>query len=593
MLRCLIRAVLGVSLFGPIATPPELSAQGPNRPNILVILADDQGWGDLSIHGHPSIRTPRIDQIAHEGAQFARFYVQPVCAPTRAEFLTGRYHLRGGVYDVSRGGERLALREQTIAEVLQAEGYRTACFGKWHNGSQYPYHPNGRGFDEFYGFTSGHWGNYFDATMDHNGDVVKGRGYMTDDLTDHAIAFIREQHAQQNPFFTYFAVNTPHSPMQVPDRFWDTWEDRKVPRDHRFAHAEDPIHTRAALAMVENIDDNVGRILDTLADIGAAENTIVVYFTDNGPNGARWNGDYKGRKGHTDEGGVLSPLFIRWPAGIKPGTLITSPAGAIDLSPTLAGLIGVSLDAPLPLDGTSFAASLTSGAPGPRDRLLFAHWRDRVSVRGDRWMLDQDGELYDLVHDPRQYSAVTAAHPQIATELRHAVAAWRTDMARTGAQQDPAITLGHPDARYTPLPARDAKLHGGLERSNRYPNDSYVRNWRSVEDHLTWHVDVPAAGRFKITVYYTCPAGDEGATLRLDSGTTSLSRQIGPAWNPPELGAEHDRIPRQESYVKDFAPLVMGELSLPAGEMTLKLHCPEIPGDTALEFRLLQFERLD
>ena len=165
-------------------------------------------------------------------------------------------------------------------------------------------------------------------------------------------------------------------------------------------------------------------------------------------------------------------------------------------------------------------------------------------------------------------------------------------MAATGAIQDPAITLGHPDARYTPLPARDAKLHGTLERSNKYPNDSYVRHWTSTEDRLTWQVDVPADGRFTVSLYYTCSPENVGSTIQLDCGDASIRTTITEAWDPPELGAAHDRIPRQESYVKDFASLRLGEIFLSAGEATLSLHCPEIVGTTALEFRLLQFERL-
>src|SRR5213596_3073831 len=176
-------------------------AQAAERPNVLVILADDQGWGDLSVHGNTNLRTPHIDSLARDGALFERFFVCPVCSPTRAEFLTGRYHPRGGVFGVSTGGERLNLDERTIGDVFKSAGYATACFGKWHNGSQYPYHPNGRGFEEYYGFTSGHWGDYFDPPLEHNGKPVKGEGYLTDDLTDHALAFV-DQH-RVRPFFCY------------------------------------------------------------------------------------------------------------------------------------------------------------------------------------------------------------------------------------------------------------------------------------------------------------------------------------------------------------------------------------------------------
>ena len=565
-----------------------------DQPNILVMLADDQGWGDVGFNGHPSIRTPHLDSLAHQGAHFERFYVQPVCSPTRAEFLTGRHHLRGGVTGVSRGNERLALREQTIADVFRAAGYATGAFGKWHNGSQYPFHPNGRGFDEFYGFTSGHWGNYFDAMMDHNGQVVTGDGYMTDDITSHTIDFIREHSAAAKPFFAYLAFNVPHSPMQVPDSYWDEWNDREIPRDHRYAEDEDVGHTRAALAMVENIDYNLGRVLESLAALGIEENTIVLYFTDNGPNGARWNGDLKGRKGSTDQGGVLSPLFLRWPAHIAPGSSVSTPTAAIDLLPTLTEMSGIAYDPAHPLDGRSFAARALHNQPSPVDsrEWIYSHWSGRFSMRNDRWMLDHEGELFDLESDPQQRHAVTSDHPATAAQLRDLLSTWWEEVTATAATSKPAITLGHPDAVYTPLPARDATLVGGLERSNRFPNDSYVRQWTSTEDRLTWEVDVPVDGRFAVTLYYTCPPTDIGATVQLDCGEAVLRAKIDRPWDPPELGAEHDRIPRQESYVKNFAPMALGEIELKPGQTTLALHCPDIPGQTAMEFRLLQFERL-
>src|SRR2546423_6979152 len=169
-----------------LAAGPVGAAEVPARPNVVVILTDDQGWGDLSINGNTNLATPHLDSIARDGAIFDRFFVQPVCSPTRAEFLTGRYHPRGGVRDVSTGGERLNLDGKTIADAFKAAGYATACFGKWHNGTQYPYHPNGRGFDEYYGFTSGHWGHYFTPPLDHHGQPTTGNGFIPDDLTDRA-----------------------------------------------------------------------------------------------------------------------------------------------------------------------------------------------------------------------------------------------------------------------------------------------------------------------------------------------------------------------------------------------------------------------
>ena len=182
--------------------------KGATRPNIVIVLSDDQGWGDLRCQGNTNLTTPNIDSLARDGAKFERFYVCPVCSPTRAEFLTGRYHPRGGVSGVSTGEERLNLDEHTIAETFKAAGYATGAFGKWHNGTQWPYHPNARGFDEYYGFCSGHWGTYFDPPLEHNGRAVQGRGYLIDDLTDHALAFIEQNRAK--PFLCYVPFNVPH-----------------------------------------------------------------------------------------------------------------------------------------------------------------------------------------------------------------------------------------------------------------------------------------------------------------------------------------------------------------------------------------------
>ncbi|MCA8992537.1 MAG: sulfatase-like hydrolase/transferase, partial [Planctomycetaceae bacterium] len=220
----------------PLLLVSVCSAAAP-RPSVVVILADDQGWGDLSLNGNSNLSTPNVDSIARDGAQFERFYVCPVCSPTRAEFLTGRYHPRGGVYGVTRGGERLNLDEKTIADTFKSAGYHTAAFGKWHNGMQYPYHPNGRGFEEYFGFCSGHWGHYFSPMLEHNGQITHGEGFIIDDLTNHAMQFI-EQH-QQEPFFVYLPYNTPHSPMQVPDRWWDKFKDDPLELRHRDPEKED------------------------------------------------------------------------------------------------------------------------------------------------------------------------------------------------------------------------------------------------------------------------------------------------------------------------------------------------------------------
>lgn len=569
-----------------------VSGTAERPPNIIVVMADDQGWGDLSAHGHPSIQTPHLDSLAQDGAQFSRFYVQPVCAPTRAEFLTGRYHLRGGVTGVSEGLERIALREETIADVLSSAGYATATFGKWHSGSQFPYHPNGRGFQEFYGFTSGHWGSYWDAMMDHNGQVETGQGFMADDITNHTIKFMRDNHSADRPFFTFLAFNTPHSPMQVPDEFFDRWADKPIPSDHRFARREKPEHTRAALAMVENLDHNVGRILEAIDELSITESTIVVFLTDNGPNGARWNGDFKGQKGSTDEGGVRSPLFLRWPGQVPAGHIIAPRGAVIDLLPTLLDLAQVDHTPKNKLDGRSFASSLRGESTAIPERLIFSHWRDRVSVRGSRWMLDYEGELFDLSSDPRQEHPVTQNYPEITSSLQTAVTNWRADIAATGADQHPPMIVGDPGTEFTPLPARDANLHGNLKRSNKFPNCSYVLNWQSAEDYLSWEVDIPADGRFEVVIYYTCAVEDVGSEFSLHWQDRFVGTRVIEAWNPPATGAEHDRFIRQESYVKVFKPLSLGEIDLPAGSGPMTLRVDKVLGQAAGEFRLLTLRRV-
>ncbi|MEM6978959.1 MAG: sulfatase-like hydrolase/transferase, partial [Planctomycetota bacterium] len=308
-------------------------------PNVVVFLADDQGWGDVSHHGNTNLSTPHIDSLARQGASFTNFYVCAVCAPTRAEFLTGRYHRRTGVSGVSRGDGRLNIDETTLADIFQRAGYATGAFGKWHNGTQSPYHPNDRGFDEFYGFTSGHWGHYFSPPLDHNGARVRGDGYVIDDFTNHALDFI-ESHRDQR-FFCYLPYNTPHSPMMVDDRFYEKFANHVISQRYRDSEKEDIPMTKAALAMCENIDWNVGRVLSKLDELGLADNTIVMYFSDNGPNSFRFNGGMKGKKGTIDEGGLRSPLFVRWPKRIRQGLEISQVTGAIDLLPTIAALAGL------------------------------------------------------------------------------------------------------------------------------------------------------------------------------------------------------------------------------------------------------------
>ena len=333
------------------------------KPNIVVILTDDQGWGDLSVNGNSNLLTPNIDTLARDGITFDQFYVCQVCAPTRAEFLTGRYHTRGGVHGVTRGYERLNPEEKTIADTFKAAGYATAAFGKWHNGTQHPYHPNARGFDEFYGFCSGHWGNYFDPILEHNGRTVRGDGFIIDDLTNHALDFIRQ--SRNRPFFCYLAYNTPHSPMQVPDRFFEKFESAELGLRNRDPEKEYIAHSRAALAMCENIDWNVGRVLEKLGELDLANIPLVSTKALDGVN--------------------LSPLLFGTDAN-WPDRMIFSIKGV-----------------------------------GRSNRL-------QVSVRTQQYRLDANGQLFDIGADPGQNYSLSGEKSKITGRLSAAAASWSEEV---------------------------------------------------------------------------------------------------------------------------------------------------------------------
>lgn len=563
----------------------------PSHPNIVLILTDDQGWGDLSISGNINLKTPNIDRLAETGVTFDRFFVSPVCSPTRAELLTGRYHPRGGVYSTSEGGERLDLDETTIAEFFKNAGYTTAVYGKWHNGTQPPYHPNARGFDDFYGFCSGHWGNYFSPVLEHNGKLVIGNGYIVDDFTDKGIDFIDKNKNQ--PFFLYLSYNSPHSPMQVPDEWWDSFADKELEMLSREPDKEDVPFTRAALAMCENIDWNIGRVVTKLEETGLSENTIIIYLSDNGPNSWRWNGDMKGRKGSTDEGGVRVPMFIKWGDILPAGKRIYEIAGAIDLLPTLADLAGINLNGARKLDGVSLKPLLTKEKPIWQERLLFSYWNGKTSVRSQNFRLDEKRQLFDIINDPGQRIAVNEKFPEITQQLIHAADNWESEVLAELSEKDVRpFPIGHPGYPFTHIPSRDGKAYGNIQRSNRFPNDSWFTNWTSITDSIVWEAEVLSEGFFEVEIYYTCRPEDAGSIIELSFQGESVKAKITEAHNPPQKGMEHDRIERMESYVKDFKPLKIGNIHLKKGQGSLTLKALNIPNSQVMDVRLIVFNRL-
>jgi hypothetical protein len=507
------------------------------------------------------------------------------------------------VKGVSTGQERLNLDEKTIADAFSDAGYATGAFGKWHNGSQWPYHPMARGFDTYFGHSSGHWGEYFDAPLEDEGKMVKTKGYIVDVCTDKALAFIDQNRGK--PFFCYVPFTTPHSPWAAPEKDWARFKDKPITQTATVADQEIADETRCALAMIENQDANVGRILTKLKELGLEENTIVLYFSDNGPNSNRWTGGMKGRKAQTDEGGVRSVCYLKWPAKLPAGHTVPQIAGAIDLLPTIANLAGVKRVGDKALDGRDLSPLLLKEATEWPDRRIFSTWASNISVRTQTHRLDNTGQLFDMVNDPGQTTPINAREPGLAAELSAAVEAWRKEMYGPDATApskvkgkggkakgnpnavDPRpLPVGYREFPITMLPARDGEPRGRVQRSSKAPNCSYFVNWTSLEDSLVWNLEVVTTGRYEVAIDYTCPLPDAGATVELRFGESRLTGKVAPGWDPPLL-TNQDTLPRPdgESTMKDFKTLVLGEIDLTAGKGPLTLRALEIPGKSVMDLR--------
>ena len=563
------------------------------RPNVILIMTDDQGWGDVRSHGNEQIDTPVLDQLAADGARFERFFVSPVCAPTRASLLTGRYHLRTGTHGVTRGYENMRSEEVTIAEALKQAGYATGCFGKWHNGAHLPYHPNGQGFDEFLGFCAGHWNNYFDTTLERNGQLVKTKGYIADVLTDAALDFV-EKHRKQ-PFFCYVPYNTPHSPFQVPDKYFDKYKARGL--DDKLA---------CIYAMCENLDDNIGRILGRLDDLRLSDNTIVLFLTDNGPNSDRYNGGMKGRKGSVHEGGIRVPLFVRWPGHIERGTKVTQIAAHIDIFATVLELCGVPMPKTLPQDGVSLVPLLKGQSGDWPDRMIFTFRSPRGqtltvpgSVRTQRWRAvkaRKQWELYDMIRDPGQTKDVSKKNPDILAKLSTAYDAAVRDVTKAGFEPLP-IHIGYSQRAVVTLPGHEAFLEPPTKKGISYKGRSgwandWITNWTSTDAYPYWEVEVVRAGRFEVTLMYVCSKENVGVKVRVEIGGESIEGVVHVAHDPEPI-ASPDRVPRGEVYEKIWARLTLGGIRLNKGRTRLVVRAVEIPGSRAFDLKAAQLRRID
>ncbi len=332
-------------------------APSRRRPNVLVVVADDMGYGDFGLFNEGRSRTPHLNELARGGLCLTQHYSgSPVCAPARAALLTGRYPHRTGAVDTlhGRGLDRISLSEVTVADVFRAAGYRTGLVGKWHNGALDPrFHPNARGFEEFVGFSGG-WSDYWDYVLDANGSELRGTGrYLTDVLTEHALAFL-ERH-RGGPFFLVVAYNAPHFPMQAPEALVQPYLDA----------GESP-GAAVTYAMIEAMDAGIGRLEAALEEHGLAKDTVVVFSSDNGPylgdvwgmSLDRFNFGLRGQKHYVYEGGIRVPAVFRWPGGVDGGRLVPEMLHFTDWLPTLAGAAGIELPPEVALDGHDVLAVL-------------------------------------------------------------------------------------------------------------------------------------------------------------------------------------------------------------------------------------------
>ena len=521
-----------------------------NRPNVILIMTDDQGYGDLGVHGNPIIKTPVLDRFARESVEIDPFYVSPVCAPTRASLMTGRYNYRTGVTDTWLGRAMMHADETTIAEVLRDAGYHTGIFGKWHLGDSYPMRSMDQGFEESLVHTGGGFcqpagppdDSYFNPWLLHNGERIQTDGYCSDVYVDYLLEFFartaRSHSSSTSP--STAPISRFRSPNSTRSRTTTEHETR------RFSPARPPPpgvpeETSAVYGMVQNIDDNVGRVLKTLDELKLAENTIVIFMTDNGPNGMSYDAGMKMCKGSVYEGGIRTAFFIRWPARLKAGQKVTQPAAHIDVMPTLLDACNVPCPENLKLDGRSFLPLAEGKSSELPERTLFFQWhrgdspcstgasrRDRTSTNSSSQMeippRDADPaqvnfELYDMRNDPLEMNDIAAEKPEVVVELRSQYETWLADVARDHGYEAPRILIGTEAEPLTMLTRQDWR--------------GPLATW-APKGLGYWELAVPRDGKFRITADLDAPKKE--ATVKLRIQTHEKEIVLTPGENPGSRG---------------------------------------------------------
>ncbi|MDQ0290140.1 arylsulfatase [Oligosphaera ethanolica] len=471
-----------------------------SRPNIILVLTDDQGYGDLGCTGNPWLQTPAIDAFAAEAARMTDYHVGPTCAPTRAGLLTGHYANSTGVWHTIGGRSLLRANEVTLANALADHGYATAIFGKWHLGDSYPYRPQDRGFQHsvIHGGggisqTPDYWGNdYFDDHYFVNGSPQPFQGYCTDVFFAEAMAFMEQ--CQNQPFFCYLATNAPHSPYNVDDRYADLYRGKVQEDRARF------------YGMITNIDENFGRLRRFLAERGLEDNTILIFMTDNGSSAAMsfkdgelvegFNAGLRGMKGSEYDGGHRTPFFLRWPAGGIAGSHEISDLTAnVDVMPTLLDLCSIPYN-PQAFHGLSIKALLNGDSTALPERIVVTDsqrvvspikWRKSAAMLGP-WRLVNGCELYNTAADRAQQHDIAQDHPELVQKLRAGYESWWCLVSQ---QMDEPIPL-HVHCNETCLTAHDWRG----DESNCVWNQGMIRNGELK--YGEWEVMVENKARYLI-----------------------------------------------------------------------------------------------
>lgn len=426
-------SLLFLVLIAIFSSFDRLSAQSKQKPNVIIVITDDQGKGDLACEGNKFVKTPNIDKFYSDAVRFTNYHVSTTCAPTRGAIMTGRHSNRVNVFHTINGRSILFEDEVTLPQIFAQNGYTNAMFGKWHLGDNYPFRPEDRGFHEVIRHGGGgvgqgpdYWGNdYFDDTYWHNNKMEKYDGYCSDVFFNGALDFIETN--KDKPFFCYISTNAPHSPYNLPKDYFDLYQGKKYKDINE--------RTLRFYGMITNIDDNFKKLEDKLDDLGIADNTIVIFTTDNGTAAGRsvYNAGLKGGKGSQYEGGHRVPLYIRWPDGkLTGGKDIDELVAHYDLLPTFVDLLGLDFNPVKKLDGKSLIPLLEAKNDTWENRILYMDTQReqnlikyrKYTVMDKDWRLVDGKELYNINNDLGQQNNIISAHPEVAARLGVGYETW-------------------------------------------------------------------------------------------------------------------------------------------------------------------------